>query len=426
MEANATVSGGSAEQAADDALGSRELEASHEIARAFLSATQPIEVYRLALARLTSTVRADFAAVFLRDEVDTDLLRPVCLHGWPQASARFIGQMRIRVGNGPTGRAVAENVAVEVEDIFGDDTLADWWDAARELGFASMITLPLTTETGVSGAVSFYFAESRTYSDEERRLLKLISEHLAATTMRSHTFQQLRSENDRLRREVERGATAMKHAEARSRTFDRLLAGISRDLRLTLSSLQSELAGGAAMRRTSADVLADDAARTIDDLTELLELRLGRARIGNAPEDAGRLGQSAAAAAGPPPPGVEFSVQTGGTIIPIATDGPRAVRAIATLLGDAFRRVSRGTIELTVTGAQDETGQWVDWTVKSRGMGVDGGGPSADRAERRQSSLDFALAEATALALGGELSTSTERGDGSTGRLRLPRRRPDR
>jgi GAF domain-containing protein len=103
----------------------RELRAAHEIARAFLAASHPREVYRLALARLAPVVDADFAAVFLRDEEDPVGLRPIVVHGWPQSSARYLGLLRIRVGRGPTGMAVAANSPIEVEDVFADPRLED-------------------------------------------------------------------------------------------------------------------------------------------------------------------------------------------------------------------------------------------------------------------------------------------------------------
>ncbi|HSL72527.1 MAG TPA: hypothetical protein VK864_19920, partial [Longimicrobiales bacterium] len=89
-------------------LQQRELELRRDIAEAYFNALTPIEVYRLALTRVTPQVNASFASVFVRDKAEPDLLRLVCAHNWPQASARHLGQLRIRVGRGPTGRAVAE------------------------------------------------------------------------------------------------------------------------------------------------------------------------------------------------------------------------------------------------------------------------------------------------------------------------------
>jgi hypothetical protein len=119
----------------DGATRARELEIVREIANAFLTATSALEVYRLALIRAMPLVGASFGSVFLRDPVEPELLRLECAHNWPQPSARFLGQMRIRVGRGPTGRAVAEHRPIEADDIFADPALRDWWEPARELAF---------------------------------------------------------------------------------------------------------------------------------------------------------------------------------------------------------------------------------------------------------------------------------------------------
>src|SRR5690606_11526892 len=99
-------------------LRQRELDVAREIAHAFLTANTAVEVYRLALARLTPLVQASFGSVFLRDAREPSLLRLACAQNWPQASARFLGQLRIRVGRGPTGEAVERHTAVEVRDLF--------------------------------------------------------------------------------------------------------------------------------------------------------------------------------------------------------------------------------------------------------------------------------------------------------------------
>jgi GAF domain-containing protein len=390
-------------------MGTRELRAAHEIAQAFLAATRPIEVYRLALARVTPMVKADFAAVFLRDERDHELLRPVCLQGWPQASARFLGQLRIRVGLGPTGRAVAENSPVEVADIFADEQLEEWHEPARELGFASMITLPLATQTAVNGAVSFYFAGPREFTDQERSLLRLISEQLAATTTRARVLDELRIENERLRRDGEHLATAIREAEIDARRHDRLVAGVAGDIADALDPADGDDGR-----------MAHDLA---EDLRALLDLRLGRATIDAAPGDALRLARQAAELAGPPPPGADFSFEAGDTIVALTTDGPRVVRILASMLREAYRRTARGSIVLSVRVVEDESSQWIEWCVTARGMGLDAGGARAGLVDPPGSDgLEAALSAAGAKALGGSILEDAEPTNGWSRTLRLPLR----
>lgn len=178
-----------------------ELEVAREIAESFLTASSPLEVYRLALARVTPIVGASFASVFLKDDDDPRLLRLACAHNWPQASARFLGDLRIRRGRGPTGRAVSQQRPVEVVDVFADPELEAWWEPARELGFVSMMALPLAVEGRVFGALSFYFGTRQEFGEEARTLLSVVAHQLASTAERAHLVQDLEGSSLRLQRE---------------------------------------------------------------------------------------------------------------------------------------------------------------------------------------------------------------------------------
>ena len=168
----------------------RELQAAREIGHAFLNARHPAEVYRLALERVAPLVGASFGCVFLRDR-DSDLLRVVAAHNWPQAYASYLSSMRVKVGNGPTGRAVEENDLVEAEDVFADPSLEDWWEAARELGFASSVSAPLAFRSKPVGAVTFYFRQPEPFHQADRSLLRLVADQLAATAEKAHLIDDL-------------------------------------------------------------------------------------------------------------------------------------------------------------------------------------------------------------------------------------------
>lgn len=179
-----------------------ELEATRRIADTSLTAASALEVYRVALASITPIIGATFASVFLRDEQDPELLRLACAQSWPQSSARFLAELRIREGRGPTGRAVRSGAAVEVVDLFDDPALRDWWPAARELGFVSIISLPLAVDGRVLGAVSFYFRDRQTLGRRSRALLGVVAHQLATTAERAHLGRQGSSGLD-LEREIE-------------------------------------------------------------------------------------------------------------------------------------------------------------------------------------------------------------------------------
>lgn len=169
----------------------RELLAIREIAHAFLLADHPGEVQQFALDRVTPLLGATFSLVMQLSD-DGALLRPVAQHEWPAGYRQWIGALRVRVGDGPSGTAVAERRLVEVVDLFEDPALDGWHDVARELGFRSILAAPLAIADGPIGAVAFYFADATRVSDEQRALVRLVADQLAAATDKSRRADALR------------------------------------------------------------------------------------------------------------------------------------------------------------------------------------------------------------------------------------------
>ncbi|MGQ0560507.1 MAG: GAF domain-containing sensor histidine kinase, partial [Gemmatimonadota bacterium] len=277
-------------------LQQRELELSREIADAFLRAQHPLELYRIALAQVTPLIGASFASVFLVDESERELLKLVCAHNWPQASARFLGQLRIRAGRGPTGQAVVARKPVEVPDVFAEPTLRDWWEPARELGFTSLISLPLERAGNPVGALTFYYDKPHTFTSEERHILQLTATQLSAMVERAQLLQDLRTDNQRLRAANDELTAQVGEAEEARRLKNEFLANMSHELRTPLTSilgytfllrnqigpLTEEQASALEKIDTSAAALM----RLINDLLELTTIKLGRADLARGPQDA--------------------------------------------------------------------------------------------------------------------------------------------
>jgi GAF domain-containing protein len=99
--------------------GVRELIAVREIVHAFLTADRPEEVFQFALDRVSPLVGATFACVYLVDGA-SELMRLAAVHNWPERFTPFLGQMRVRLGFGPSGEAAAERRMIEVPDVLAD------------------------------------------------------------------------------------------------------------------------------------------------------------------------------------------------------------------------------------------------------------------------------------------------------------------
>lgn len=429
-----------------NSLHQRELEIVREIAQAFLTATQPLEVYRLALARVTALVNASFSSVFLRDPADPDLLRLVCAQNWPQSSARFLSQLRIRVGRGPTGRAVAERHPVTAEDVFSDMTMMDWWEPARELGFVSMVALPLEVQGEVAGALSFYFAEPHRFGVEELRLLELVAAQLAATAERAQMIENLQLANEQLQRQNAELQLRIAQAEEAQRLKDEFLANMSHELRTPLTAvlgynylISAGHAGPVTEAQAKALAKTERAAnillKLMTDLLELSHLKLGRARVTVSSDEAVALLQRALEEVGTVPEGIELRIETPSNRIPLVTDGIKVLKILENLLSNAFKFTARGEVCVTVksynspaaTGGRER----VQWVVRDTGIGIPADQRESIFDEFRQidgsstrlfggTGLGLALSQRLARLLKGELTVESEPGKGSTFTLDLP------
>jgi GAF domain-containing protein len=214
----------------------RELVVVREIAHAFLTADRPEEVFQFALERVCPLLGASFASVYLVDGA-SELMRLAAAYNWPERYRPWLGEVRVRLGFGPSGESARERRVIEVNDVFADESLEDWQEVAAELGFAALAALPLEARTGVLGAVTFYYEGAGAFSEEQRGLQRLVADQLAATAEKAGLIDELRRTNAALldaNAELERQYAAV--LEAR-RVKDEFLTNISHELRTPLTAV---------------------------------------------------------------------------------------------------------------------------------------------------------------------------------------------
>ena len=425
----------------DGSMRRRELEISREIAEAFLQAQHPLELYRIALASVTPIIGASFASVFLLDENEYDLLRLVCAHNWPQSSARYLGQMRIRVGRGPTGRAVEKRDAIEVTDLFADPAMREWWEPARELGFTALISLPLDRVDSTVGALTFYYDRPHHFSAEERHMLKLIATQISSMTDRAQVLQDLRAENMQLRAQNQELSERIGEAEEARRLKNEFLANMSHELRTPLTAilgytflLRNQI-GSLTEEQDSALSKIDGSANAllhlINDLLVLTQVKLGRVELAKRTEDAVLLAKRAVQITGDPAEGVTFRLLAMPEHIPIETDGDKVIKILENLLSNAQKFTPSGEISMTVRQTGPKAARRVEFTVKDSGIGMPPEQLEHIFDEFRQvdgsstrlyggTGLGLALSLGLARLLDGEITVESESGKGSTFVLRLP------
>jgi signal transduction histidine kinase len=408
----------------------RELVAVREIVHAFLTADRPEEVFRFALERVSPVVGASFASVYLVDG-SSELMRLVAAYNWPARYTPWLGEMRVRLGFGPSGEAASERRSIEVPNVFADPGLEDWQEVASELGFRALIALPLQTASRVLGAVTFYFSEAGAFSAERKALLRIVAAQMAATAEKTALIDELRRANAELEEQY------LAVIEAR-RAKEEFLTNVSHELRTPLAAvmgylslLQEEMSGPLTAHQRTDVALARDASERllglIDNLLDLTSLRHSatvevetfdpcepmRAAVSGT---RGRNEQTVLTVDEPPAP------------VPVMrSDRAKIARILGTLLHNAYKFTPSG--EVTVSAAVGN-GR-VKYRVRDTGIGV----PTVyqplifeefrqvDGSLTRQyggAGLGLALARRLARCLGGEIDLVSAPGEGSTFTVDLP------
>jgi signal transduction histidine kinase len=415
----------------------RELMVVREVANAFLSADLADEALQFALQRVVPLVGASFASVYLIDEGE-ELMRLAAAHDWPERFRPFLGEMRVRLGRGPSGQAAADGRPVRVRNVFAAPELAEWHDVAREIGFQALIALPLRTPRRTLGVLTFYFADSGSFPEEEEQLLRIVADQMAGSVEKSAIIEQLRRTNTSLlenNAELERQYSAA--LEAR-RLKDEFLSNISHELRTPLTSvlgytylLQEGLSGPLTIEQRSTIAHVTSASEQllalIEDLLELAALKRGDFRVLREEFDVRDAVRDAVSSAHAPPPGVELVLDLPAEPARMLSDRGKVTKILVNLVANAYKFTERGVVKIAVQAGRGR----LRLRVSDTGIGIP---PEAQQFvfdEFRQvdgsptrrysgSGLGLALARHLTRMLGGELTLVSEEGRGSEFTAELP------
>ena len=416
--------------------GVRELIAVREITQAFLTAKRPSDVYHVALQRVTPLVGASFACVYLIDG-DSELMSLAAVHNWPERYASFLGEMKVRLGAGPSGTAARERRAIEVPDVFADPGLKDWQDVATELGFQSIVALPLQTGEDVLGAVTFYFSKAGGVTSDARSLLRVVAGQMAATAEKARLIEDLSRTNGSLHQtnaELEKQYVAV--LEAR-RLQDEFLSNVSHELRTPLTAvlgyillMEEGLAGP--MTKEQLDTLtqvktsSEKLLELVGDLLDLTALKRSEVKVQVTEFDA-REAVSEAVARVSGQTSVPLIIDATPVLPTMCTDRTKLTRLVIALLSNAYKFTERGEIRVSISSI----GSRMIFRVSDTGIGISAEAQEFVFDEFRQedgsatrkyggSGLGLSIARRLARTLGGDVTVSSEKGRGSTFKVELP------
>ena len=138
----------------------------YSLAREFSAASTLEDTLKLLTEKIGEFVPYEACAIYLADDAAN---RASAVHVAGRDGAYFSGR-RVQIGEGATGRAIANNEPVEnadpAEDIQGISDMP---------AFLTMVSRPLFADGKAIGAISIYSARFAAYQDEHLRLLETVS-----------------------------------------------------------------------------------------------------------------------------------------------------------------------------------------------------------------------------------------------------------
>ncbi|MEP7343893.1 MAG: GAF domain-containing sensor histidine kinase [Gemmatimonadaceae bacterium] len=418
----------------------RELLLVREIVHAFLHADRPNDVFQFAVERVSPMVGAAFASVYLVDGV-SEVMRLVAAFNWPERFRPWLGEMRVRLGYGPSGEAAAERRVIEVHDVFADKDLEDWQEVAQELQFRSLVALPLQTAKGVIGTVTFYFSGTGAPTPETRGLLRIVADQMAATAEKASLIDELRRANTSLRETNEELELEYRTALEARHVQEEFLANIARELRAPLTSvlgylglMRDELSGpltdGQRADLGRARDASDQLLSVVNDLLDLTSLKRGALELVAEEFDPRQVVRDAVASVHGRPATVELRVEfpKDDVLVPLMrSDREKVAKVLSRLLANAYKFTVRGEVWIGV----EVRGDRAVFRVRDTGIGISrdahqvvfeefrraDGFPAR---ERGGAGLGLALSRRLARLLGGDIFIESAPGEGSTFTVELP------
>jgi len=366
----------------------RDLDAVRDILHASVSGESAEEALQFALDRIAPLLGATLGSVYLVDGA-SELMRLVAAHQWPERYRPWLGEMRVRVGFGPSGEAASERRVIDVPDVFGDPDLEDWHDVARELGFAALTALPLVAAGRVLGVATFYFRDAPGATSEARALLRLVADLLATTAEQAARRDELRRVSaamQELTAELERQYVNVGSAR---RARDEFLAGVSLDLRAPLDAMLANLSrldqeGSGPLTHGQRDEVramrtaAARALHVVENLTDLAGARRGTLDLTVDEFDPRVPMRDAVRDVGTPTSNIAVSsVEPVHALPAMRGDRRKIVRLLVTLMEHVLAQARSDRVEVTVGSAEGR----VRYRVQEAGGRRESGADDEDRTE---------------------------------------------
>jgi signal transduction histidine kinase/CheY-like chemotaxis protein len=332
-------------------------------------------------------------------------------------------------GGTVTGRALLEGKVIHVADVLADPEYT-WGEAQKLGGFRTILGVPMLREGVPIGVLALTRSEVRPFTDKQIDLVSTFADQAAIAIENVRLFDEIQDKSRQL--------------EMASQHKSQFLAGMSHELRTPLNAIigltEMMVANAARFGTEKAQGPLQRVHRAGTHLLGLINQVLDLSKI-----EAGKLDLSPESVSIPPlvdevvgtarqlaeQNGNRLVVECAADLAPLTVDPMRLRQILLNLLSNACKFTKNGEVALTVQPREIDGGNVVEFAVRDTGIGMTAEQQAklfeeftqAEASTARRfggTGLGLAITRKLARMMGGEVTVTSEAGQGSVFTVRLP------
>jgi signal transduction histidine kinase/CheY-like chemotaxis protein len=332
-------------------------------------------------------------------------------------------------GGTVTGRALLEGKVIHVADVLADPEYT-WGEAQKLGGFRTILGVPMLREGVPIGVLALTRSEVRPFTDKQIDLVSTFADQAAIAIENVRLFDEIQDKSRQL--------------EMASQHKSQFLAGMSHELRTPLNAIigltEMMVANAARFGTEKAQGPLQRVHRAGTHLLGLINQVLDLSKI-----EAGKLDLSPESVSIPPlvdevvgtarqlaeQNGNRLVVECAADLAPLTVDPMRLRQILLNLLSNACKFTKNGEVALNVQPREIDGGNVVEFAVRDTGIGMTAEQQAklfeeftqAEASTARRfggTGLGLAITRKLARMMGGEVTVTSEAGQGSVFTVRLP------
>ena len=408
-----------------------QLRALGEIGQAVSSTLDLEEVLTRIVSHSVQLSGADAGAIYEYDE-RTEQFHIRASHRMEEELVQALQANPIRFGLSTVGRAAAARAPVQVTDILNEPDLSRnrVRPLLRQLGYRSLVAIPLLREGHVMGGLSVYRRESGSFPPEVVNLLQTLA-----------TQSVLAIQNARLFREIAAKSRLLEVADQHKSEF---LANMSHELRTPLNAI----IGYSEMLEEESEELGQDnfipdlrkirgagkhLLALINNILDLSKIEAGKMDLYLEQFAIAPMLHDVASTVKPlvDKNANQLKIDCPADLGVMTADLTKVRQTLFNLVSNACKFTDHGSVTIAVARARDNGTEWIDFSVADTGIGMTAEQTAklfqaftqADASTTRRyggTGLGLAISQKFCQLMGGVITVTSAPGQGTTFTARLP------